>query len=58
MAVLDMLFDNAFFRLPMMEAMTYLFVMMCIIASGIGLGRRFAETSSRSTEQWDVKQAA
>ncbi len=58
MEVLDTLFDNAFFRLPMLEAMMYLFVVMCIAASVIGMWKRFVGTSSGSAEQFELRKAA
>jgi hypothetical protein len=58
MEFLDALLDNAFFQLPMLEAMMYLFVVMSIGAGMIGLWNRFVGRPSDRAETFDLRKAA
>ncbi|ALA58631.1 hypothetical protein [Nitrospira moscoviensis] len=55
---LDVLFDNAFFQLPFLEAMMYLFVVISIGAGIVGLWNRFVSIPSREAGTLEMRKAA
>lgn len=58
MELLDALFDNAFFRLPVLEAMMYLAVIMAIGAGIVGLWKRLTAPSPAQAEEPEFRKAA
>lgn len=58
MTLLDTLFDNAFFQLPLLEGMMYVAIVMLIGAGIIGLGNRLVGSRPRDADSYELKKAA
>ncbi len=51
MGVINALFENAFFDLPFLEALTWIAVALCLGAAIVGFGRRLVDRFHRHTDQ-------
>jgi hypothetical protein len=64
--VLEMLFDNRFFQLPFLEALSYIVGFLMVGAAIVSLPKRLMGTSSQPTEvheeaygeEWEWRKAA
>lgn len=61
MTLIDTLFSNAFFQLPMLEGLMYVAVVLLIGAAIVGLWDRLwasSKAQSQTTESYEFRKAA